>query len=85
MHRQHQEPSLYSSAAPKGACKPHSSHIDRFGVCLTQYDKNGQPGPVFSSVVRPIIGLCRTALSRLTQYDKTVNPVQFLVRPPGLL
>ena len=29
MHRQQQEPSLYSSAAPKGACKPHCSHIDR--------------------------------------------------------
>jgi len=28
MHRQQQEPSLYSSAAPKGACKPHCSHID---------------------------------------------------------
>jgi len=28
MHSPQQEPSLYSSAAPKGACKPHCSHID---------------------------------------------------------
>ena len=27
-HRQQQEPSLYSSAAPKGVWKPHCSHID---------------------------------------------------------
>ena len=37
MHRQQQEPSLYSSAAPKGACKPHCSHIDKrfamLGAC----------------------------------------------------
>ena len=28
-HRQQQEPSLYSSAAPKGDCKPHCSHINK--------------------------------------------------------
>jgi len=29
-HRQQQELSLYSSAAPKGARKPHCSHIDMY-------------------------------------------------------
>ena len=34
-HRQQQEPSLYSSAAPKGARKPHCSHIGSYMLHLT--------------------------------------------------
>ena len=39
-HRQQQEPSLYSSAAPKGARKPHCSHIDSIALQLLKETAN---------------------------------------------
>ena len=49
-HRQQQEPSLYSSAAPKGACNPHCSHIDSQSATLSLTTTPNKIGDQLSTV-----------------------------------